>query len=109
MNNLANMMKQAQAMKENMERAKRELAELEIRGEAGGGLVRVTMSGRHDVRRVEIDPALMHDDREVLEDLIAAACNDAVCKVTRAAEEKMGGVAAGLGAGLDLSAFKLPL
>ena len=93
---LGNILKQAQAMQENLKRAQEELAALEVTGAAGGGMVRVTMTGRHDVKRVEIDPALLKDDKEILEDLIAAAVNDAVRKVAQTAQEKMAGVTGGL-------------
>ena len=94
---LGNILKQAQAMQENLKRAQEELAALEVTGAAGGGMVRVTMTGRHDVKRVEIDPALFKDDdREVLEDLIAAAMNDAVRKVEQTAQAKMASVTGGL-------------
>lgn len=109
---LGNIMKQAQAMQENMQKAQQELANTEVTGEAGGGLVKLTMTCRHDVRKVTIDPELFGDadDREVLEDLIAAAMNDAVRKVEKTAEEKMSGLAGGLGnlGGMDLSNFKMP-
>ncbi len=106
---LGNLMKQAQEMQEQMQRqlkqAQEELASLEITGEAGGGMVQVVMNGRHDVRRVNIDPALMGDDREMLEDLVAAAVNDAVRKVEQTTQEKM----SGLTSGLNLPpGFKLP-
>ena len=101
---LGNLMKQAQAMQEKMQQAQQELAETEVRGEAGGGLVAVTMSGRHDVRKVEIDASLMGDDREVLEDLVAAAVNDAVRKVEEVSGEKMGG----LTSGMNIPGMKLP-
>jgi len=90
------MMKQAQAMQENMKAAQAELANMEVTGAAGAGMVEVVMTCRHDVRKVSIDPALMQDDKEVLEDLIAAAMNDAVRKAEKASEEKMGGLTAGL-------------
>ncbi len=93
---LGNILKQAQAMQENLKRAQEELAALEVAGAAAGGMVRVTMTGRHDVKRVEIDPALLKDDKEVLEDLIAAAVNDAVRKVEQTAQAKMAGVTGGL-------------
>jgi len=92
---LSGLMKQAQQMQENLQKAQEELAQLEITGESGGGMVKVVMTGRHDVRRVNIDSTLM-DDQEMLEDLIAAAVNDAVRKVERASQEKMGGLAGGL-------------
>jgi DNA-binding YbaB/EbfC family protein len=106
---LGNLMKQAQQMQEQMQRqlaqAQEELAKMEITGEAGGGMVKVVMSGRHDVRRVSIDPALMGDDKEMLEDLLAAAVNDAVQRVESATQAKM----SGLTSGLNLPpGFKLP-
>ncbi len=102
---IGNIMKQAQAMQENMRKAQEELANTEVRGQSGGGMVSVTMTCRHDVRRIEIAPALMSDDREVLEDLVAAAINDAVRKVEQATQEKMGG----LTAGLNIPGLNLPL
>ncbi|MEA3292096.1 MAG: YbaB/EbfC family nucleoid-associated protein [Pseudomonadota bacterium] len=93
---LGNIMKQAQAMQENLKQAQEELAGLEVTGQSGGGMVEVTMTCRHDVRRIQIDPALMEDDKEVLEDLIAAAVNDAVRKVEATTQEKMGGLTAGM-------------
>lgn len=94
---LGNILKQAQAMQENLKRAQEELAALEVIGSAGGGMVRVTMTGRHDVKRVEIDAALLKDDKEVLEDLVAAAMNDGVRKVEQAAQQKMAGITGGMG------------
>lgn len=93
---LGGLLKQAQAMQENMRKAQEELAKIEVTGSAGGGMVTVVMTCRHDVRRVTIDPALMKDDKEVLEDLIAAAVNDAVRKAEQATQEKMAGLTAGL-------------
>ncbi len=101
---LGNMLKQAQAMQENMQKAQEELASIEVQGESGAGLVKVTMTCRHDVKRVEIDPAVLEDDKEVLEDLIAAAMNDAVRKVEATSQEKM----SGLTAGLNIPGMKLP-
>jgi hypothetical protein len=95
-NQLAGLMKQAQAMQDNMKKAQEAIAAMEVEGEAGGGLVRVTMTGRHDVRRVSIDPSLLGEDKDMLEDLVAAAVNDAVRKVEVASQEKMAGMAAGL-------------
>jgi hypothetical protein len=89
-------MKQAQAMQDNMKKAQEEIAAMEVAGEAGGGLVKVTMTGRHDVKRVSIDPTLLGEDKDMLEDLVAAAVNDAVRKVEAASQEKMAGMAAGL-------------
>lgn len=100
---LGNIMKQAQAMQENLRKAQEELAKVEVTGVSGGGLVSVIMTCRHDVRRVEIDPGLLGDDKEVLEDLIAAAVNDAVRKAEKASQEKLSGLTAGLGIpGLNL-------
>ncbi|QKK04040.1 MAG: YbaB/EbfC family nucleoid-associated protein [Pseudomonadota bacterium] len=93
--NIAQLMQQAQKMQENLKQAQQELAELEVTGEAGGGLVRVSMNGRHEVRRVEID-AEIADDREMIEDLSAAAFNDAVSRVQEMAREKMSGLTGGL-------------
>jgi len=101
---LGNIMKQAQAMQENMQKAQEELANTEVTGESGAGLVEIQMTCRYDVRKVTIDPALMSDDREVLEDLIAAAMNDAVRKVEKTTESKMGG----LTSGLNIPGLKLP-
>lgn len=101
---LGNIMKQAQAMQENMKKAQEELANIEVIGEAGGGLVKLTMNCRHDVKRVEIDQELMNDDKEVLEDLIAAAMNDAVRKVEETSKEKM----SKLTGGMNIPGMNLP-
>lgn len=101
---LGNIMKQAQAMQENMRKAQEELAKIEVTGNAGGALVTVVMTCRHDVRRVQIDASLLQDDKEVLEDLIAAAMNDAVRKVEKTTQERM----AGLTAGLNIPGLNLP-
>ncbi|MFM1892306.1 MAG: hypothetical protein RLZ44_1383 [Pseudomonadota bacterium] len=102
---IGNLMKQAQKMQEEMQKAQEELARAEVTGEAGGGMVKVTMNGRHEVRRVEIDPSLMGDDKEMLEDLVAAACNDAAHRIEARTKEQM----SGLTAGLNLPpGFKLP-
>ncbi|MEE9448016.1 MAG: YbaB/EbfC family nucleoid-associated protein [Arenicellales bacterium] len=92
---LGNIMKQAQAMQENMKKAQDELADIDVEGQSGGGLVSITMSCKHDVRRLKIDPALV-DDVEVLEDLVAAAFNDALKKVETTTQDKMGGLTAGM-------------
>ena len=94
---LGNIMKQAQAMQKNMQKAQQELAEIEVVGSSGGGLVTLTMTCRYDVRKVSIDPELFSDDKEIVEDLIAAAMNDAVKKVEETTQEKMSGIAGGLG------------
>ncbi len=94
---LGNLMRQAQEMQENLKKAQEEIAGMEVTGESGGGLVKVTMTGRHDVRRVSIDPSLVGDDREMLEDLVAAAVNDAVQKVEIATRDKFAGFTAGMG------------
>jgi DNA-binding YbaB/EbfC family protein len=102
---LGNIMKQAQKMQEDLQKAQEKLAEAEVTGEAGGGLVKVTMNGKHQVRRVEIDASLMGDDKDMLEDLAASACNDAVRRVAEQTEQSM----SGLTAGLNLPpGFKLP-
>ena len=88
-------MKQAQAMQEKLKQAQEDLANLEVAGSAGGGMVNVVMTCRHDVRKLEIDPELMSDDKAVLEDLIAAAINDAVRKVEKTTQEKMAGLTGG--------------
>ncbi len=93
---LGNLMKQAQKMQAEMQKAQEELANMEVTGESGGGMVKVVMTGRHDVKRVTIDEALLGDDKEMLEDLIAAAVNDAVRQVEKSSQEKMSGMAAGL-------------
>jgi DNA-binding YbaB/EbfC family protein len=94
--NINNLMKQAQAMQENMAKAQAEIASIEVLGESGGGMVKVTMNGRHEVKRVQIEPAVISEDREMLEDLIAAAANDAVHKLEARVQEKMASVTAGL-------------
>ena len=93
---IGNLMKQAQAMQESMQKAQEELAGLEVTGESGGGMVRVTMTGKHEVRRVSIDDSLMSDDKDMLEDLVAAAINDATHKVEATTQERMSGLTSGL-------------
>ena len=95
-NQLAGLMKQAQQMQDNMKKAQDELANTEVEGQAGAGLVKVVMTCRHDVKRVSIDPSLVADDRDMLEDLVAAAVNDAVRRVETTTQEKMSGLTAGL-------------
>lgn len=93
---MAGLMKQAQQMQEKMQKAQEELANAEVTGQAGGGLVSVVMTGRHDVRRVSIDDSLMSEDKEILEDLIAAALNDAVRKVEETTKAGMSDITAGM-------------
>lgn len=93
---IGNMMKQAQQMQEKLQKAQEELQNMEITGEAGGGMVSVVMTGRHEVRRVAIDESV-YDDREMVEDLVAAAFNDAAQKLERVSKEKMEGLTQGMG------------
>ncbi|MFM7801780.1 MAG: YbaB/EbfC family nucleoid-associated protein [Limnohabitans sp.] len=93
---LAGLMKQAQAMQENLKKAQEELAFIEVTGEAGSGLVKILMTCKHQVKRVSIDASLMTDDKEMLEDLIAAAFNDAARKVEETSEAKMGKLTGGM-------------
>ena len=93
---IGNLMKQAQLMQENMKRAQEQLAQIEVEGQAGSGMVKVLMTCKHEVRRVSIDPGLLGDDRDMLEDLIAAAFNDAARRVETTIQEKMAGVTAGM-------------
>ena len=102
---LGNMMQQAQRMQENMKRAQEEIGNLEVTGNAGGGLVTVLMNGRHEVRRVNLDRKLLADDPEMLEDLIAAAFNDAANKIAEQSQAKMADVAGGMNLP---PGFKLP-
>lgn len=93
---MGNLMKQAQKMQEDMQRVQEEIARAEVTGESGAGLVQVVMNGRHDVKRISLDDSLMEEDKEILEDLIAAAVNDAVRKVESNTKEKMSKVTAGM-------------
>jgi len=102
---LAGLMKQAQQMQENMRKLQEQFAIMEVEGQSGAGLVKVVMTCKHDVKRVAIDPSLLGDDKEMLEDLVAAAFNDAVRRVEATTAEKMGGLASGLGLP---PGFKLP-
>lgn len=95
--NIGQLMKQAQQMQENMRRMQEELATVEVEGQAGAGMVKVIITCKHEVKRVSIDPSLVGDDREMLEDLVAAAFNDAARRVEQTVAEKMGGFTAGLG------------
>ena len=91
-----NLLQQAQAMQEKMKKMQDDIALAEVMGESGAGMVKVTMNGRHDVRAVEIDPSLMQEDKEILEDLLAAAVNDAVRKVEKQQQDEMGKMTAGM-------------
>jgi DNA-binding YbaB/EbfC family protein len=89
-------MKQAQQMQADMQKAQEELASMEVTGQSGGGLVKITMTGKHEVRRVVIDDSLLADDKDMLEDLVAAAINDAVHKVEATTQERMAGLTSGI-------------
>ncbi len=102
---LGQLMEQAQRMQEELKRAQEEIAKLEVTGSAGGGMVEITMTGRHEVRRVRVDRKLMADDPEMAEDMLAAAINDAVNKVAEASQRKLGGVSSGMNLP---PGFKLP-
>jgi DNA-binding YbaB/EbfC family protein len=93
---MGNMMRQAQKMQENMQKAQEEIANMEVEGQAGAGLVKVVMTGRHDVKRISIDDSLFGDDKEMLEDLIAAAVNDAVRNIESTSKDKMSAATAGM-------------
>ena len=93
---IGNLMKQAQLMQENMKKLQEQLAAMEVEGQAGSGLVKVVMTGKYQMKRVTIDPKLLADDKEMLEDLITAAANDAVRRIEATTQEKMAGVTAGL-------------
>ena len=93
---LGDLMKQAQKIQEDMQKAQGELANMEINGQSGGGMVNVTMNGKHEVSRIKIDDSLLQEDRDMLEDMIAAAVNDAVHKVSSATQEKMSGMTSGI-------------
>lgn len=105
MKGIGDLMKQAQEMQANMQKMQEELAQAEVEGQAGAGLVSVLMTGRHDVKRVNIDDSLMSEDKEILEDLLAAAVNDAVRKVEANSREKMAGMTSGMNLPPD---FKMP-
>ena len=102
---LGNLMKQAQQMQENMKKMQEQLATVEVEGQSGAGLVKVLMTCRNDVKRVTIDPSLLADDKDMLEDLVAVAMNDAVRKAEALTQEKMGGFTSGMGLP---AGFKLP-
>ena len=103
--NIGELMKQAQMMQENMRRMQEQLATVEVEGQSGAGMVKVIMTCKHEVKRIAIDPSLVGDDREMLEDLVAAAFNDAARRVEQTVAEKMSGFTAGLGLP---PGFKLP-
>ncbi len=105
MKGINDLMKQAQQVQANMQQMQEELAKMEVTGESGAGLVKVVLNGRHEARRVEIDDSLLNEEKELLEDLIAAAINDAVHKVEQNQKDKMGGLAEGFGLP---PGFKLP-
>jgi DNA-binding YbaB/EbfC family protein len=94
---LAGLMKQAQQMQDNMRKMQEQLASVEVEGQSGAGMVKVTMTCKHDVKRISIDPSLIGDDKEMLEDLVAAAVNDAVRRVEATVQEKMSGFTSGMG------------
>ncbi|HLK71045.1 MAG TPA: YbaB/EbfC family nucleoid-associated protein [Steroidobacteraceae bacterium] len=96
MANMNQFVKQAQALQANLQKAQAEIATLEVTGESGGGMIKVTMTGRHEVKRVQIEPSIISEDREMLEDLIAAAVNDAVHRVESATQAKMSSVMGGM-------------
>lgn len=102
---LADLMKKAQELQSNLQKTQQELEAMEVTGEAGGGMVKITMNCRHETRRVEIDTTLLGNDKEMLEDLVAAAINDSIRKVEKLSKEKMSNVAGGLGLP---PGFKLP-
>lgn len=104
-NQLAGLMKQAQQMQANMKQAQEEFAQLEVEGQAGAGMVKIIMTCKYDAKRVMLDPSLLAEDKDMLEDLIAAAINDASRKVEEATQKKMGGITGGLSLPGD---FKLP-
>ena len=101
---IGNLMKQAQQLQENVQKAQAEIAAMEVTGESGGGMVKVTINGRHEAKRVQIDPSVPLDDREMVEDLVAAAFNDAVHRLEAVTQERMSGLMGGMSlpAGLKL-------
>ena len=95
--NMGDLMKQAQKMQEQLQKQQEEMAKAEVTGESGAGMVKVTMNGRHDVKKVDIDASLMSEDKELLEDLLAAAVNDAVRRIEEKSQSAMSGLASGMG------------
>ena len=108
MKDFGDLMKQAKQMQSSLQDAQAEIAQLEVQGESGAGMVKVLMNGRYEVKKGELDPTLLNEDKEVLEDLLAAACNDTVRKVEKAQSEKMQEVGVGLLGGLNLPFGKMP-
>jgi DNA-binding YbaB/EbfC family protein len=108
MNDFGDMMKQAQKIQAQMQEAQAEIGQMQVQGESGAGLVKVTMNGRHEVSQVEIDPTVLTEDKSVLEDLLAAACNDTVRRVEKAQSEKMQELGGGMLSGLNLPFGKMP-
>jgi len=102
---LGNIMKQAQKMQEDMQKAQEEMAKAQVTGESGGGMVKLVMNGKYEVSRVQIDDSLMSDDKEMLEDLIAAACNDAAHRIAEKSKDSMSEATAGISLP---PGFKLP-
>ena len=94
--NIGQLMRQAQQLQDRMQKAQEQIGAIEVTGESGGGMVKIVMNGRHEVRRVEIDPTVAASDREMLEDLVAAACNDAVRRVGEAVQQHMAGAMGGM-------------
>ena len=105
MKGLGDIMKQAQAVQAQMQQLQEEMGAMEVTGESGAGLVTIVMNGRHQVRHVKLESSLFEEDKVVIEDLLAAACNDAVHKVEQAHQKKMSGMAEGLGLPLDKLQF----
>jgi hypothetical protein len=101
-------MKQAQQMQSRMQDAQQEIADLEVQGESGAGMVKVIMNGRYEVKRVSIDSELLKEQKDVLEDLLAAACNDSVRRVEKVQSEKMSSISGGLLAGMNMPFGKMP-
>ena len=105
MKGIGDLMKQAQEVQERMQQMQEEMARLEITGESGAGLVKVTMNGRHEVKRIQLDDSLLSEDKSMIEDLVAAACNDAVHRVEREQQDRMSGLASGFGLPLGKMPF----
>ena len=108
MKDLGDLMKQAQQMQSQVQDVQQEIADLEVHGESGAGMVKVTMNGRYEVKRVTIDPELLNEQKDVLEDLLAAACNDTVRRVEKVQAEKMSSIGGGLLSGMNMPFGKMP-